>query len=270
MRADNAKQEINLTWPNPDIIFITETLPKHIHLPVNDCKLQVHHYDCFSNTTDSNCHRGVVIYVKKYLNATCFCINQSRLKEYSCCKIVLKHNTILYIICVYRSPNSTIENNDLLNQTIEDVSNLKGELLLLGDFNYPNNWEKLYVSHTPEHCASKFFTATQNSFLHQHVSAETHSRPNQRSTLIDLKFTSDDQSITNLIYASPLGKSHHKILKFNYLHAIIKVISNASVKLAKKQGNAMQHPEAELLLFENYSHSSSMLSSKNNSTYSKK
>ena len=31
-----------------------------------------------------------------------------------------------------------------------------------------------------------------------------------------------------------------------------------------------QHPEAERLLFENYSHSSSTLSSKNNWTYSKK
>ena len=39
-------------------------------------------------------------------------------------------------------------------------------------------------------------------------------------------------------------------------------ISNARIKLAKNQANAKQHPEAELLLFENYSHSSSMLSSK--------
>ena len=32
-------------------------------------------------------------------------------------------------------------------------------------------------------------------------------------------------------------------------------ISNARLKLAKTQANAMQHPEAELLLFRNYSHS---------------
>ena len=36
----------------------------------------------------------------------------------------------------------------------------------------------------------------------------------------------------------------------------------------KNQANAKQHPEAELLLFENYSHSSSMLLSKNKSTCS--
>ena len=39
-------------------------------------------------------------------------------------------------------------------------------------------------------------------------------------------------------------------------------MSNAKLKLAKNQANAKQHPEAELLLFENYSLLSSMLSSK--------
>ena len=34
-------------------------------------------------------------------------------------------------------------------------------------------------------------------------------------------------------------------------------ISNARLKLAKNQANAKKHPEAELLLFENYSPSSS-------------
>ena len=43
-------------------------------------------------------------------------------------------------------------------------------------------------------------------------------------------------------------------------------ISNDRLKLAKKQANAKQHPEAELLLFENYSHSSYTLLSKNNRT----
>lgn len=84
-----------------------------------------------------------------YLNATTFYMNQSRLKEYSYCKTVLKNNTILYIVCVCRSPNSTNDNNGLLNQIIEDVSKLKDELLLFGDFNYPNiNWEKLCFSYS--------------------------------------------------------------------------------------------------------------------------
>ena len=43
-------------------------------------------------------------------------------------------------------------------------------------------------------------------------------------------------------------------------------ISNARLKMAKNQANAKQQHEAELLLFENYSHSSFTLSSKNNRT----
>ena len=48
------------------------------------------------------------------------------------------------------------------------------------------------------------------------------------------------------------------------------LISNARLKLAKNQAYAKQHPEAELLLFEHYSHFSSTLLSKNNRIYSKK
>ena len=47
-------------------------------------------------------------------------------------------------------------------------------------------------------------------------------------------------------------------------------IRNVRLKLAKNQANAKQHPEAELLLLENYSHSTFILSSKNNNTCSKK
>ena len=42
------------------------------------------------------------------------------------------------------------------------------------------------------------------------------------------------------------------------------------MKLVKNQAKAKQHPETELLVIENYSLFSSMLSSKNNSRYSKK
>ena len=46
-------------------------------------------------------------------------------------------------------------------------------------------------------------------------------------------------------------------------------ISNPRLKFAKNQANAKQNPEADLVLFENYSSSSFTLSSKNNRIYSK-
>ena len=48
------------------------------------------------------------------------------------------------------------------------------------------------------------------------------------------------------------------------------LISNARLKLVKIQITVKLHAEPELLLFENYSHSSSTLPSKNNRIYSKR
>ena len=70
------------------------------------------------------------------------------------------------------------------------------------------------------------------------------------------------------------GKFHYyytiKTASATYFFTCKNFVSNARPNLAKNQTNAKKHPEAELLLFENYSHSLSMLSSKNNGTYSKK
>ena len=58
---------------------------------------------------------------------------------------------------------------------------------------------------------------------------------------------------------------HIDIISLFYISNIF--ISNTRLKLAKNQADAKQHPEAQLWLFENYSHSSSILSSKNKRTY---
>ena len=68
---------------------------------------------------------------------------------------------------------------------------------------------------------------------------------------------------TNILYGWPQWKTkwYKKGVFYNYVH-----ISNTKQKLAKDQVNAKEHPESQLLLFENYLHSSSMSSSKNNKT----
>ena len=46
-------------------------------------------------------------------------------------------------------------------------------------------------------------------------------------------------------------------------------LSNAKLQLVKNPAKAKQHPEAEILLFENYSFPTPTLSSKNNRRFSK-
>ena len=202
---------------NPDVFCITETFPKNVLLKIEECKIQIDGYYCFSNINNSNCHRSVAIYTKRYLNAKSYFTKVKDFQEHACCKVEMSHKTSLHILCLYRSPNSSFENNKLLNQLILNTSLIVGKLLILGDFNFPTiNWDNLSTPHLSNHCASEFLAATQDAFLFQYVQSPTHTRPNQKPTLIDLIFPQDDQTITNMTTSAPLGKSHQKVLRFHY------------------------------------------------------
>ena len=100
---------------------------------------------------------------------------------------------------------------------ILNTSLIGGKLLILGDFNFPTiNWYNLSTPHLSNHCASEFLAAKQDAFLFQYVQSPTNIRPNQKPTLIDLIFSQDDQTITNMTTSAPLGKSHHRVLQFLY------------------------------------------------------
>ena len=156
------------------------------------------------------------------------------------CKFSSKNSGLLHILCIYRSPNSKIENNNNLNSLISKFSKLNGHLLILGNINYPTiNWAMLVTPHIKENWTTKFLTVTKNSFLHLHVNNTIHVRPNQTPTLIDLIFTSDDQTINNLSFLSPLGKSQHNVITFHYQLEYIK-LSKAGCNYHKANYTAMK------------------------------
>ena len=108
------------------------------------------------------CHIGVLIYTKKCLKAVAVNFSELDYQEYVYFKLS-KNSGLLHILCIYRSPNSTIENNNNLNSLISEFSKLNGHLLILGDFNSPTiNWVTLGTPHNKENCATKFLTVTQN------------------------------------------------------------------------------------------------------------
>ena len=100
---------------------------------------------------------------------------------------------------------------------ILNTSLIGGKLLILQDFNFPTiNWDSLSTPCLSNHCASEFLAARKDSFLFQYIQSSTHTKPNQKPTLIDLIFSQDDQITTNMTTSAPLGKSHHKVLRFYY------------------------------------------------------
>ena len=159
----NKRNELyhSLTSVKPEIICITEILPKNAVLPVGDCELQIQGFDCFTNNNKSMCRRDVLIYTKKCLKAVAVNFSELDYREYVYCKLSSKNSDLLHILCISRSPNSAIENNNNLNSLISEFSKLNGYLVILGDFNYPTiNWGTLGTPHNRENCATKFLTVT--------------------------------------------------------------------------------------------------------------
>ena len=54
---------------NPDVICVTEILPKNSKYAVEIAELQIDEYDLFTNVRGTICHQGVAIYTKKTFTA---------------------------------------------------------------------------------------------------------------------------------------------------------------------------------------------------------
>ena len=56
----NKRNEIQslVSINNQDVFSITENLLKNVSLEIDEYEIQIDGYDCFSNTNNSNCHRG--------------------------------------------------------------------------------------------------------------------------------------------------------------------------------------------------------------------
>ena len=163
-------------------------------------------YDCFNNLQVDFVHRGIIIYVRKTLNAS-----PSQLvpdfSESVWCEIPLEKKDRLLLGCTYRSPNSTEDNNKRLNQFLQTASTHVSHVLLTGDFNHPEiEWKEEVspgdINHKPE------MPSFSNMLKNQHTSEATN--------LLDLILTVEEDMVSGVQHLAPLGKSHHQILKFTY------------------------------------------------------
>ena len=107
-----------------------------------------------------NCHlytnadkdgvRGVAVHIRESLNS----MKPERPKmdvvsEVVPVEIKLSQNDRLLLMALYRSPNSTVENNDKVNRLVQDCYTWgHSHILLVGDFNYPDvKWNDGVASH---------------------------------------------------------------------------------------------------------------------------
>ena len=133
-------------------------------------------------------------------------------------EIKLKGSDKLALGCVYRSPNSDDDNNDALNAMMLDISQRNySHMLLTGDFNLPAiDWITESTpnnDHSKEH---KFIETTRDCFWYQMIKEPTRVRVNNEPHVLDLVLCNDHQSVSNININSPIGKSDHAVIIFDY------------------------------------------------------
>ncbi|CAJ0965440.1 unnamed protein product [Ranitomeya imitator] len=115
-------------------------------------------------------------------------------------------NKILIGVC-YKPPNITESMESLLLKQIDEAAT-HNEVLVMGDFNYPDiNWE---TETCETHKGNRFLLITKKNYLSQLVQ-----NPTRGAALLDLILSNRPDRITNLQVVGHLGNSDHNIVQFH-------------------------------------------------------
>ena len=228
--------EVRVQNMSPHIIGVNEVKPKNMKNKLCSAEFnldRVGEYDMFHKNIENEIGRGIILYVDKALEAKEVHM-ETGFEECVFAEIKLVGSDKLLIAMFYRSPNSTAENNENMRKLISEASQ-KGysHTLFNGDFNYPDiNWTSWHVTN-PDSEESKFVQCLQDNFLQQHVNMPTRCRGSDRANVLDLIITNDD-NVTDLEYQSPLGKSDHSVLVFQYNCYALLTDETKTIKLYNK------------------------------------
>lgn len=200
----------------PQIVAINEVKPKNQRFKVLPAEFNMKElgYDMFDNNIEEVRGRGQILYVSKELNAKRVYF-ESHFEEVVCAKVDLKNKDKLLIVLIYRSPNSEDRNNSYLNALIEEACKLgTSHMLIMGDFNYKSiDWRSSFSEDVTE---MAFVDKIIENGLQQHVVQATRQRGKDTPQILDLIISNEETNIDEIIYNSPLGKSDHSTLLFEY------------------------------------------------------
>ena len=98
---------------------------------------------------------------------------------------------------VYRSPQSSTENNDLLLDLLQKAKGANfSNILIMGDFNLPDiNWELWTTSRSENHLSYKFLECLRDNFWEQTIFSPTRWVKDQPGNVLDLCVTDNPEII---------------------------------------------------------------------------
>ena len=201
-----------------DILLFTEVWIDEEH---QDFELYIRGYQ--NPSIDRNCRCGACVYVREgldYINVE----PPYRMKESVWICVKTSNNVERLYGCLYKSPNSEIENNENLLRNISWAKSEYEEVVLVGDFNMPG------IDWVNEDCNSeatrRFLDCLNDSGLEQFIEEPTRYRHGQTPSVLDLLITSNPDIVNDIKLEDPLGKCDHVKITFSVSNMNRKNISS--------------------------------------------
>ena len=137
---------------------------------------KIHEYLLEQNNILLDSGRGMLLCIKKnvqYQKLDISSIANTNPSEIIAVELMLKEKVIL--VCVYRSSNSSPDNSNDINKSLEILSRrFSSNLLVVGDFNYPKiDWEHYSTTSSPNDLNSKFLECIIDCYFEQFISEPT-------------------------------------------------------------------------------------------------
>jgi len=166
---------------------------------------------------------GVVLYIKENLRSSIDNMLMSEnFEDSEWCSVKTNDKRLLIGVC-YRSTQISKENNLKLLSVMDKAVNQCSydRILIMGDFNFRDiDYNNYSVNADESSEAFKFFNKTQDLYLIQNVTKATRKRSGTQQSMLDYIFTNEDNLVDSLQYLTPLGKSDHVCLVWNYIVSV--------------------------------------------------
>ena len=195
-----------------NIIAINELKPKNPKCIVTIPEFSLEGYKIFSQNTENQEGRGIIINIENSLPAEKVNLNTS-FNECIFVELKLTNKRKLIFGCIYRSDAGSDENNEELIHMIKTTSQLNySHIITVGDFNLPDiNWKNWATkSNNPNNLNLKFVECLRDAFMSQYVTDPTRGRGSNNPHVLDLIISND--IIGDVENISPLRRSDHCIL----------------------------------------------------------
>lgn len=206
----------------PMVVAVCEVKTKNLKEARSLPDYEIPNFTLHHVNLDNDIGRGVALYTHSSIDRSVIQVKTEIACDEVCMlELRLRGGDTLLLGCCYRSPTKTstsAENNINLNKFLKWMADRKhSHKCLMGDFNYKNvNWVTWSTSEGENSKEAQFLETLRDSFFHQQVEKPTRQRGNDEPSLLDLVLTNEAMQVSNICHLSPLGKSDHDVLVFDY------------------------------------------------------